>query len=281
MENVYESTKNMSVETKRLRDFDFLFQKSKEMLGKSFEGRRILDISCGPDTRLNRFIGNQNGIYFGCDIREDFLAEHRKAGLSKNLELVDLRHGSLPYPSQHFDIVHVRNVLMHFPGEQRRKIICETLRVTNRKANLPSGRKKNYTGGRILFFNLDWSAFKGSEAVERFRDFNFSLINMKVLSMELRLGNVLEREIWDVIPESEYGITEVEGQKFEWQCGPHYHELLPLMNSLRSVLEEKRPKLLDLLDAMIASVKKESELSEPPGFTPPTLFYVEVTRSEK
>lgn len=156
-QNIYEKGFSSPEEIERLKNLDFPFYVSTELLRDDLRDKKVADIGSGPNPSLGRWIEEQGGDYLAFDINKTFLENIKKAELDATI--ADCRH--LPLEDNSVDIVHLRFVLMHFSAKDRSSIIREALRVTRKE---------------VLILDYDWGDFKAEGEINEVKNIALELL---------------------------------------------------------------------------------------------------------
>jgi ubiquinone/menaquinone biosynthesis C-methylase UbiE len=87
-------------------------------------GSSLLEVACGIGVDYQRF-KDKDVIYFGVDLTEKFITEAKRHSVP--CQVADALN--LPFPDKSFDSVYCKDLLVHLPPGDWKKVLCEMARV--------------------------------------------------------------------------------------------------------------------------------------------------------
>jgi len=254
MNNLYESQNIPAAERNRLKSLgsDYLLYISTEALGENVKDKIVLDLGAGPSTALGKWVNKKGGHYIALDIQGTFLEEHAKKG--HDVVQGNIEH--LPYKPKTIDIAHTRLVLMHLSSEMRKQAVQEIIKVTKEKC---------------LFLEPDWNSFLGSVVVNRLRDFALRFLTKR---SDPYMGVKLKKEIELILSGTDLKIAET---RFLREAGTDYDELIKIIASLKSLVEQTDPALIPEAEEIARAINEEAGKERPEAFKLPDFVLVSVT----
>lgn len=172
-------------EIERLKNIDFPSHVSIELLeGADLEGKKLLDIGAGSNSKLGEYVEGKGGKYVAMDLRMEMLRNIEDQFEQKDLNFYGIQANvkDLPFIDESVDFIHQRFVLMHLSPEDQKKAIREILRISKDESFLVE-----YDWGTL-------SSEENEEILNKFRNLSYELMSKFKIDplMGGKLGNLLE-----------------------------------------------------------------------------------------
>ena len=255
--SIYDDKELAKIEAERMEKiYRYPNSISKKLIGK-ISGKTILDMGCGPNSQLGKWVIHNGGQYIALDKNYQYL-DKQKARLKQAtiiqgdvtdiINVTEILYKFIP------EIAHVRFLLVHLGDPE------------NLKAKLNLVYLLKYIMKKTVIMEHDWSTIKGSNVIEKFR--NLSIEICAQAGMDLEIGAKVFKFVSESV--SKYSDIRITQKVFRRLAGHYYHELLPLARLLIGLINNNPSlshyleRILDLKDKLLEESKIKQSKFHPP-----------------
>jgi len=145
----------------------------------NFEGKKVLEIGCGPGGNLQEVWNRKPATLTGADISDQMIKLSREK-LPNEIELIKIDGTTLPFKDKEFDIVFTATVLQHNTDiKMLKKIMAEICRVAKERVYLFE-RIENRVKGDDLCYGRPVKYYEAICKEHGFKLVTTQFINIKV-----------------------------------------------------------------------------------------------------
>ena len=242
----------------RMRELEYPSKISASLLPENLTNKKIADIGAGPNPDLGKIVKSRGGTYFAFDLNQK-MAKIQKT-FADNRLVIQGSTLNLPFPTESFDIIHTRFVIMNLHKKQRQQAIAELAR----------------TGKRNLVIDWDWDAFKNTNINKLIQ---LAKLVATVAGSDLNHGSKLKNQVSEALESTDasYEISQNEFNEGPISGPKAYAEIIRLAESMAALannlyLTETAKDILEIK----SELEKTANFAIP--FTRPDIVVVDFSK---